>query len=174
MKNGARYEVTTHWGHFSLDEGAYQDYLAGKLWISWKPGESDHRRFETDNEVMPTDITDDAIALRESVSKIGILPVLQQRFPHCQVDIPYKSHMEDLSIEELNLTVRASNGLMRAGASTFGKLVDLMTRETGLKSVRNLGTKSEKEITKAFFTACYEHLTLYEKAAFFQSILNLK
>ena len=33
MKNGARYVVTTHWGTFSLDEGSYQDYLAGRLWI---------------------------------------------------------------------------------------------------------------------------------------------
>lgn len=33
MRNGARYVVTTHWGTFSLDEGSYQDYLAGKLWI---------------------------------------------------------------------------------------------------------------------------------------------
>ena len=40
MKNGARYVVTTHWGTFSLDEGAYQDYLAGKLWICWTPGKS--------------------------------------------------------------------------------------------------------------------------------------
>ena len=26
-----KYEVHTYWGWFRLDEGAYQDYLAGKL-----------------------------------------------------------------------------------------------------------------------------------------------
>ena len=31
MGNGAKYVVTTHWGTFSLDEGAYQDYLAGRF-----------------------------------------------------------------------------------------------------------------------------------------------
>ena len=29
--------VRTRWGVFRLDEGAYRDFLAGKLWISWDP-----------------------------------------------------------------------------------------------------------------------------------------
>ena len=32
------YEVRTHWGWFRLDRGAYEDYLAGKLWITYIPG----------------------------------------------------------------------------------------------------------------------------------------
>ena len=44
MKNGARYVVTTHWGTFSLDEGAYQDYLAGTLWICWTPGKPTEKK----------------------------------------------------------------------------------------------------------------------------------
>ena len=31
------YEVETRWGHFRLDEGAYQDYLNNSLWITWTP-----------------------------------------------------------------------------------------------------------------------------------------
>ena len=38
MKNGAKYDVQTRWGWFRLDEGAYRDYLAGRLWICWEPG----------------------------------------------------------------------------------------------------------------------------------------
>ena len=44
MKNGARYVVTTHWGTFSLDEASYQDYLAGRLWISWNPGKQEQSK----------------------------------------------------------------------------------------------------------------------------------
>ena len=31
MNQNCKYEVHTYWGWFRLDEGAYQDYLAGKL-----------------------------------------------------------------------------------------------------------------------------------------------
>lgn len=31
------YEVETYWGWFRLDEGAFQDYLDKKLWITWIP-----------------------------------------------------------------------------------------------------------------------------------------
>lgn len=33
-----KHPVQTHWGSFLLDEGAYRDYLLGKLWITWVPG----------------------------------------------------------------------------------------------------------------------------------------
>ena len=32
------FEVHTYWGWFRLDRGAYEDYVAGKLWITWVPG----------------------------------------------------------------------------------------------------------------------------------------
>ena len=32
------FDVKTYWGWFRLDRGAYEDYLAGKLWITWVPG----------------------------------------------------------------------------------------------------------------------------------------
>ena len=68
IHNDTYYEVSTNWGWFRLDEGAYRDYLAG--------------------------------------------------------------------------------------ASTFGKLCQLMDSERGLRGVRNLGAKSEKEISTAFISAC--------------------
>ena len=67
MKNGARYVVTTRWGTFSLDEGSYQDYLAGKLWICWTPGKPDQQQTPTDR--IPINVTDRAIALREQADK---------------------------------------------------------------------------------------------------------
>ena len=62
MKNGARYVVTTHWGTFSLDEGSYQDYLAGRHWICWTPGKSNQKEMLTDH--VPINITEQAVVLR--------------------------------------------------------------------------------------------------------------
>ena len=63
MKNGARYVVTTHWGTFSLDEGSYQDYLAGKLWICWTPGKQEQPQ-STATGYVPPNVTERAISLR--------------------------------------------------------------------------------------------------------------
>ena len=71
---------------------------------------------------------------------------MQAHYPGAQVEIPYKQRMCDKSIDEISISVRSSNGLMRANAGTFGRLWDLMNRENGLRAVRNLGAKSEVEI----------------------------
>lgn len=169
------YEVKTHWGWFRLDEGAYRDYLEGRLWITWKPGKT-HEPQKTENvaELMPSDISEEAVKLRELAGRYGVYNTLQNIVPGEQIFVPYKQRMSRLSIEEMNLSVRSSNGLMRAGASTFGKLRELMDSEHGLRSVRNLGSKSEKEITIAFISACYQQLNSVEKAVFWQKVLNNK
>lgn len=170
MKNGARYVVTTHWGTFSLDEGAYQDYLAGKLWISWTPGKPDGVKQVADTQ-LPANITDRAIALREQADKLGILPVLRQMGIHEAV-VPYSPRLDNLSIDEMSLTVRSSNGLKRANAGTFGRLKDLLAMENGIMSVRNLGQKSAKEIKQLFFEECYARLLPYEKAHYWQGVID--
>ena len=77
MKNGARYVVTTHWGTFSLDEASYQDYLAGRLWISWNPSKQEQSKL-TSTGYIPPNVTDQAIALREKADKVGVLTTLHQ------------------------------------------------------------------------------------------------
>lgn len=170
MKNGARYVVTTHWGTFSLDEASYQDYLAGRLWISWNPGKQEQSK-PTPTGYIPPDVTDQAIALREKADKVGVLTTLHQLGIH-EAIVPYSPRLEDLSIDEMNLTVRSSNGLKRANAGTFGRLRDLLATENGILSVRNLGQKSAKEIKQLFFEECYARLLPYEKAQYWQEVLD--
>lgn len=170
MEKGARYVVTTHWGTFSLDEGAYQDYLAGRLWISWTPGKRTSVQQTADTH-LPANITDQAISLREQADKTGILHVMQQLGIH-EAIVPYSARLDNLSIDEMSLTVRSSNGLKRANAGTFGRLKDLLAMENGIMSVRNLGQKSAKEIKQLFFEECYVRLLPYEKAAYWQAVLD--
>ena len=167
------YEVHTHWGWFRLDEGAYRDYLAGKLWITWVPGNPNPPAAQDPGtQPLPPDVTADAVRLRDAAVKRDLYIFLQEHFPGMQVSIPYKARMRNTPIDEMALTVRSSNGLMRAGASTFGKLWELMNQENGLRSVRNLGMKSESEIIHSFFAACYLQLSLNEQAVFWQKLIN--
>ena len=52
--------------------------------------------------------------------------------------------MLDMTIEELDLSVRSFNCLKRAGINTVGDLVK--TTEEDMKKVRNLGAKSLEEV----------------------------
>ena len=170
MKNGARYVVTTHWGTFSLDEASYQDYLAGNLWICWTPGKPRQPQ-QTVSDYVPPNVTDRAASLREQADKAGVLATLHQ-LGVSDALVPYSSRLADLSIDEMNLTVRSSNGLKRAKAGTFGQLRNLLAMENGILSVRNLGQKSAKEIKQLFFEECYPRLLPYEKAQYWQEILD--
>lgn len=167
------YEVTTSWGHFRLDERAYRDYLQGKLWISSSPKTaSSVIKHELISDKLTSSISQEAIELKNQASASGVLSVLQHFDPATHVPVPYKSYMSDISIEELNLSVRASNGLMRSGVKTLGLLMMLMESEKGIKGIRNLGLKSVKEIQNAFFTCTYNRLSNSEKAFFWQQILD--
>ena len=168
------FEVNTYWGWFRLDLGAYRDYLAGKLWITWVPAGMQARQATTTASAVPTlppDLSPEAIRLRERAAREGAYPLLQMLVPGGKVPIPYKIRMRDLPIDELALSVRSSNGLMRSGASSFGKLWTLM-KENGLRSVRNLGMKSEREIVHCFFQACYARLSPAEQGRFWQDVLT--
>lgn len=169
MKNGTRYVVTTHWGTFSLDEGSYQDYLAGKLWICWAPGKSESQPVH--NEHIPVNVTDRAVDLCEQSDKIGIFETLRKLGIH-EATIPYSTRLVELSIDEMSLTVRSSNGLKRANIHSFGQLKDRLEIENGLINIRNIGQKSLKEIKQAFFEECYTRLLPYEKAKYWQDIID--
>ena len=170
MKNGARYVVTTHWGTFSLDEGAYQDYLAGKLWICWTPGQAQQSQQNATGYV-PPNVTDRAVSLRDQSDRIGVLTTLQ-KMGITEAIVPYSTRLSDLSIDEMNLTVRSSNGLKRASIHTFRDLKDVLGTENGLSHIRNIGTKSIKEIKQFFFEECYTRLLPYEKAQYWQEVLD--
>lgn len=170
MKNSAEYIVKTHWGTFSLDEGSYRDYLQGKLWISYGTGKSDNNTV-SHSEAFPPNISDRALVLRSQADKIGVLEAMSELGIH-NLAVPYRTRLAHLSIDEMNLSVRASNGLKRANAATFGRLYDLLSSEGGIMSVRNLGVKSAKEIKRQFFEECYNRLSAYEKAQYWQEVLD--
>ena len=169
-----QHEVSTRWGHFLLDDAAYAAYLEGKLWISWgtDPSGAKSKPSIAPKPYIPHNVSDEAVRLRDTAAHHDVYLFLQQRFPGASVPLPYKNRMKDLSIDEMNLSVRSSNALMRANARTFERVKEIMQTENGFKMIRNLGIKSEKEITRNFFCVCYANLSQGEQAAFWQKIIE--
>ena len=89
------YEVRTHWGWFRLDRGAYEDYLAGKLWITWIPGKPKEQAEQQKEDVLPPNVTDAAIRLRDLAYRHGAYVTFQSAFPGGTVEIPFKQRMKD-------------------------------------------------------------------------------
>ena len=169
MNPNCIYEVKTYWGYFRLDEGAYEDYLKGKLWITWVPEEHNQTKITA---APPIHVSDEAVELYNKAEKLGAWELLQAAFPWECAALPFNRRMSEVEIYEMNLSVRSSNGLMRAGIKTLGKLAELVALPNGLKSIRNLGAKSEKEILRSFVGLCYETLTYREKLEFWQKAIN--
>lgn len=171
MENGAKYVVETRWGVFSLDEAAYRDYLAGKLWISWNPGVPESKPADAGDT--PPDVSDRAITLRNQAAQVGFWSVLEE-LRLSDPPVPYSPRLNDISIDELTLSTRSINGLKRAGIMTFRALHSLLVSEGGIMSIRNLGQKSAKEIQRQFYEECYQRLLPYEKAKYWQTALDEK
>ena len=165
--------VKTHLGTFSLDDAAYAAYLEGKLWINWNaPADRKARQQRREKAFVPVNVSGEALRLRDAAAKQDVVILLQQAMPQATVGFPYHARMAELPIEEMNLSVRSSNALMRANARTFGRLYEILQTEDGLRKIRNLGIKSEKEIIRNFFSACYYRLTQTEQAVFWQKALD--
>ena len=87
------------------------------------------------------------------------------------VSIPISEKDLDSDITELNLSVRAFNGLKRRGVSTVRDLVGII--ENGeLICVRNLGRLSVSQIKTIVLDYCYSQLTDGEKIVFFQKLID--
>ncbi len=165
--------VKTHWGTFRLDDGAYEAFLAGKLWISWGAAPGNREPAEKPAKpYIPVHVSDEAIRLRDAAAKRDVYSMLQEMLPGRNADVPYRSRFDDLPIEEMNLSVRSSNALMRSSIRTFGRLKEVLQMEDGLRKIRNLGLKSEREIIRSFFTTCYYQLSPAEQAVYWQNLIS--
>mgnify|MGYP006335998027 CR=1 FL=1 len=93
-------------------------------------------------ESEPVHVSDEALKYRELAARSDAYTVCYQFFATGKATVPYLSKMSDTPIDEMCLSVRSSNGLLRAGANTFGKVKETMEQENGLRTIRNLGVNS--------------------------------
>ena len=107
-----------------------------------------------------------------AAEKFGLIPVLSMFENGLHFRIPMTQALWDTTIDELNLTVRSRNGLMRAGTDTIGKVAELIMNDDGLNKVRNLGRKSVAEIKTALLAEGYRQLDSKARLVFWQDFIE--
>lgn len=113
------------------------------------------------------------MTLFESTEKIGLISTLAPFGNDIKISIPLSQKFCDKSIDDMDLSVRASNGLKRSGAMTVRELTDTIMSEKGLDTVRNLGKKSISEIKTKLLYLAYNELNDKEKQAFWNEFIEL-
>lgn len=74
-------------------------------------------------------------------------------------------------LEALDLSVRSSNSLHRAGYKTIGELVESIHSMDDLKKIRNCGAKSVNEIMEKLFCYQYSQLSNERKVAYIHQVI---
>ena len=113
------------------------------------------------------------MTLFECADKIGLISTLAPFGNDIKISIPLSQKFCDKSIDDMDLSVRASNGLKRSGAMTVRELTDTIMSEKGLDTVRNLGKKSISEIKTKLLYLAYNELNDKEKQAFWNEFIEL-
>ncbi len=163
MNTNCKFEVSTKYGRFRFDEREYRDYLDGKTWFSPFPEKPTvHTRPTLAN------VSESALNYYRRAENEGAYSVCRELFPNGVVEVPYDARMCGRRVDEMDLSVRSYHGLMRAGVDTLGALRSLLENRNGLRGIRNLGVKSEREIKLAFFELCYALLSEPEKQLWWQ------
>ena len=110
------------------------------------------------------------VELKSAAERNGISSVLHNFGRDVRVSIPLSKEFMLIPIDELNLTVRSRNGLMRAGLSNVGKLAEAIMSECGIDRIRNLGKKSSQEIKSVLLDESYARLSDEERDIFWNKL----
>ncbi|MBR4779974.1 MAG: hypothetical protein IK014_01290 [Lachnospiraceae bacterium] len=79
----------------------------------------------------------------------------------------------DVSLDVLELSVRADHCLKRAGFFTMGDLVRALADGLELKSIRNCGDRSIREIKEKMFLFQYYSLPAYRREDYLKEVVVL-
>ena len=81
--------------------------------------------------------------------------------------------MRETPLEALELSVRSFNCLKRAGYSTVGELVDSISEGKELRSIRNCGARSVREIMEQLFLFQYTSLKTEKRDAYLAEVVRM-
>lgn len=90
------------------------------------------------------------------------------RFP-----IYLNEKLRTTELETLELSVRSSNCLHRAGYRTIGELVEAIESGDDLRKIRNCGARSIDEIMEKLFCYQYGQLDEGEKVRYINKVIEL-
>ena len=84
-----------------------------------------------------------------------------------------KEKLKETGIDVLELSVRSSNCLHRAGFNTIWDLVDSIDTMDDLRKIRNCGQKSVTEIMEQLFCYQYSQLDSAQKIRYIKKVLEM-
>lgn len=110
--------------------------------------------------------------LMDAEKQYGLVEILHRTFGNnIRVNVGFSKRDCDSTIEELALSVRSYNALRRANISTLGDLVEILNKG-GIKTIRNLGVKSFREIQTKMLVYGFERLSDNAKIKFFNDLIE--
>ena len=111
--------------------------------------------------------------LYEAIDNHGLMNTICAVFGKgAQIELGFTQKLCDTEIKELDITVRAYNGLMRAGCQTIGQLIEKIN-EGSLLKVRQLGVKSVAELRAFIVEYGYSQLSDRRKKEFIHNLVRL-
>ena len=99
--------------------------------------------------------------------------IKERRGGKLQYPIYINEKLRNTELDALELSVRSSNCLHRAGYTTIGELVEAIESSEDLKRIRNCGAKSIDEIMEQLFCYQYSLLDTSQKIKYIQKVLQL-
>ena len=81
--------------------------------------------------------------------------------------------MENMSIEDMDLSVRSYHCLKRVGYTTVGDLLDGIEKGDDLSKIRNCGAKSIREIKEKLFLVQFDSMPSHRQRAYLEEVILL-
>lgn len=150
----------------------------------WKAS-SNHNIFGYRNKVLETEVSKGReIIMSEKCQNVfdeilSLVPtarfseIKKNRGGRLRFPVYITDKLRETEIEALELSVRSSNCLHRAGYRTIGELVESIETFDDLKRIRNCGEKSVREIMEQLFCYQYCQLDASKKVKYIHKILEL-
>ncbi len=104
---------------------------------------------------------------------VNFLEIKKRRGGKLRFPIYINKALKETELEILDLSVRSSNCLHRAGYHTIGELVEDIESSEDLRKIRNCGSKSIDEIMEKLF--CYQYTMLEDskKMKYVEQVVEL-
>lgn len=109
--------------------------------------------------------------ISKAVSNYGLIQALHSIWgSNIKVKLGFSSADISGDIDNLNLSVRSYNALKRASISTIENLIDKLNNGD-IRTIRNLGVKSFREIQTKLLIYGFERLSENEKQKFYSQLV---
>ena len=107
------------------------------------------------------------------VPKMDFMEIKKRKNGRFLFPIYLNDKLESTDIEALELSVRSSNSLHRAGYKTIADVVKAIESSEDLKKIRNCGAKSITEIMEKLFCYQYRQLDVNSKIRYINKLVEL-